>query len=79
VKFSSAPGGKYVASTFPSHGNTKLTMLRAYMTPIKQMFPSHGLPPAISQATNDRTRDFLFAPLPPNLRLMSEGGEDGYR
>jgi hypothetical protein len=41
VKFNRAPGGKYVASTFPSHGIIKVTMLRVYMTPVKQMFPSH--------------------------------------
>jgi hypothetical protein len=28
---------------------------------------------------HDRGRDFLFAPSPPNLRLVSEGEKDGYR
>ena len=32
---------RIVASTFPSHGIIKLTMLRAYMTSVRQMFPSH--------------------------------------
>jgi hypothetical protein len=36
-------------------------------------------PPAIDQAGHDRGRDFLFAPSPPNLCLMSEGEKDGYR
>jgi hypothetical protein len=38
-----------------------------------------GLPLAIDQAAHDRGKDFLFAPSPPNLRLMSEGEKDGYR
>jgi hypothetical protein len=38
-----------------------------------------GLPLAIDQAGHDRGSDFLFAPTPPNLRLMSEGEKDGYR
>ena len=38
-----------------------------------------GLPLAIDQAAHDRGRDFLFAPSPPNLRLVSEGEKDGYR
>ena len=32
---------RIVASTFPSHGIIKLTMPRAYMTSVRQMFPSH--------------------------------------
>jgi hypothetical protein len=38
-----------------------------------------GLPLAIDQAAHDHGRDFLFAPSPPNLRLVSEGEKDGYR
>ena len=38
-----------------------------------------GLPLAIDLAAHDRGRDFLFAPSPPNLRLVSEGEKDGYR
>jgi hypothetical protein len=54
-------------------------MPRAYMSPVRQMFPSHRPSTAIDQAAHDRGRDFLFAPTPPNLRLMSEGEKDGYR
>ena len=32
---------RIVASTFLSRGIIKLTMPRAHMTPVKQMFPSH--------------------------------------
>ena len=32
---------RIVASTFPSHGIIKLTMPHAYMTSVRQMFPSH--------------------------------------
>ena len=70
---------RIVASTFPSHGIIKLTMPRAYMTSVRQMFRAIGLPLAIDQVGHDRGRDFLFAPPPPNLRLMSEGEKDGYR
>jgi hypothetical protein len=54
-------------------------MPRAYMTSVRQMSRAIGLPLAIDQAGHDRGRDFLFAPSPPNLRLMSEGEEGGYR
>jgi hypothetical protein len=33
----------------------------------------------MDRADHNRSNDFLFAPSPPNLRLMSEGEKDGYR
>jgi hypothetical protein len=68
-----------VASTFPPHGAIKVKMHRAYMTSVRQMSRAIGLPLAIDQLAHHRGRDFLFAPTPPNLRLMSEGEKDGYR
>jgi hypothetical protein len=54
-------------------------MPRAYIVSVRQMFGGRRLPPPDDQTTHDRGRDFLFAPTPPNLRLMSEGEKDGYR
>jgi hypothetical protein len=54
-------------------------MHRAYVASVRQMSRAIGLPPAIDRAAHNRGRDFLFAPTPPNLRLMSEGEKDGYR
>jgi len=54
-------------------------MLRADTTSVRQMFPSHRPATGHDRAARNRGRDFLFAPSPPNLRLMSEGEKDGYR
>jgi hypothetical protein len=53
--------------------------LRVYMTSSGGCSRDIGLPLAIDEAAHDRCRDFLFAPPPPKLRLMSEGEKDGYR
>ena len=46
--------------------------LRAYMTAL-------SLPQITAAPTPSTSSHFLFAPPPPNLRLMSEGHGDGYR
>jgi hypothetical protein len=46
--------------------------LRAFMTAL-------SLPQTTAAPTPSTSSHFLFAPSPPNLRVMSEGDEDGYR
>ena len=79
MRFNWPRATRIVASTFPSHGIIKVMMPRAYTTSVSGCSRATGLPPAIDQAAHDRGGDFLFAPTPPNLRLMSEGEKDGYR
>jgi hypothetical protein len=55
-------------------------MPRVYMNPrLGRCSRATGLPLAVDQAGHDRGSDFLFAPTPPNLRVVSEGEKDGYR
>jgi hypothetical protein len=47
--------------------------------PVKQMFPGERHSTGHKSGAHDRGKDFLFAPSPPNLRVMSEGDKDDYR